>query len=108
MSRMVLIWLLFILVQEKVLKTYYRHMDSLKRTDILDIPHQNLSRISTWTIGEMLYHMSLAPRFLSKDVKMITNQNWLYRIIPVIIPKQLFDWLNKKRNPLKKPCVLDG
>jgi len=49
-----------------------------------------------WTVGEVLYHMSIAPRFLSKDVKMITNQNWMYRIIPVLIPKQLFDWLNKK------------
>jgi hypothetical protein len=49
-----------------------------------------------WTIGEVLYHMSLAPRFLSHDVKMILNQNWLYRIIPVIIPGWLFDWLNKK------------
>lgn len=49
-----------------------------------------------WTIGEVLHHMSLAPRFLSQDVKIITTQNWMYKVIPIIIPKQLFDWLNKK------------
>jgi len=26
---------------------------------------------------------------------MITTQNWMYKIIPVIIPKQLFEWVNK-------------
>lgn len=48
-----------------------------------------------WTIGEELYHMSIAPRMLGTDVKMILNQNWFYRLIPAIIPKSLFDWLNK-------------
>jgi hypothetical protein len=48
-----------------------------------------------WTIGEVLYHMSIAPRMLGTDVKMILNQNWFYRLIPAIIPKRLFDWLNK-------------
>jgi len=57
-----------------------------------DLPSDNPG----WTIGEVLYHMSIAPRFLGSDVKMITRQNWAYRIIPVIIPKALFDWLNLK------------
>jgi len=48
-----------------------------------------------WTIGEILYHMIIAPRFMIKDIKMILGQNWLFRLIPVIIPKKLFDWLNK-------------
>ncbi len=48
-----------------------------------------------WTIGEVLYHMSIAPRMLGTDVKMILNQNWFYRLIPAIIPKSLFDWMNK-------------
>ena len=26
---------------------------------------------------------------------MILNQNWFYKLFPVIIPKSLFDWLNK-------------
>jgi hypothetical protein len=48
-----------------------------------------------WTIGEVLYHMIVAPRFLIKDVKMILGQNWLYRLVPIIIPRKFFDWLNK-------------
>jgi hypothetical protein len=49
-----------------------------------------------WTIGEVLYHMSIAPRFLIEDVKMINGQRWLYRLIPILIPRSLFDWLNAK------------
>ncbi|RPJ49331.1 MAG: hypothetical protein EHM21_07155 [Chloroflexi bacterium] len=49
-----------------------------------------------WTVAEVLYHMSIAPRFLGKDVKMIMRQNWLYRLIPIIFPKRLFDRLNKE------------
>ena len=59
--------------------------------EVFSMPSDN----EAWTIGEVLYHMSLAPRFLIRDVKMITGQNWLYRLIPIIIPKSLFDWLNK-------------
>jgi hypothetical protein len=51
---------------------------------------------SAWTIGEVLYHMSLAPRFLVEDVRMISGQRWLYRLIPLLFPKSLFDWLNAK------------
>jgi hypothetical protein len=48
-----------------------------------------------WTIGEVLYHMTIAPRYLIKDVKMILRQNWFYRLIPTVVPRNLFDWLNK-------------
>lgn len=59
--------------------------------EAFELPSEN----PAWTIGEVLYHMSIAPRMLGTDVKMILNQNWFYRLIPVIIPKRLFDWLNK-------------
>ena len=48
-----------------------------------------------WTVGEVLYHMSIAPRNLGKDVKMIMGQSWLYRLFPKIMPKALFNWGNK-------------
>jgi hypothetical protein len=48
-----------------------------------------------WNVGQILYHMSMAPRNLRRDVKMILGQNWLYRLIPSVVPKKLFDWLNK-------------
>ena len=39
--------------------------------------------------------MSIAPKMLGTAAKMIVNQNWLYKIIPIVIPKRLFDWTNK-------------
>jgi hypothetical protein len=47
-----------------------------------------------WTVGQVLYHMSLAPRFMILDAQMIGRQRWIYRLIPRIFPKRLFDWLN--------------
>jgi len=49
-----------------------------------------------WTVGQVLYHMSLAPRFMVLDVQMIGGRRWLYRIVPRIFPKRLFDWLNAR------------
>jgi hypothetical protein len=40
--------------------------------------------------------MSIAPRFLIEDVKMISGQRWLYRLVPTLIPRSLFDWLNDR------------
>ncbi len=55
------------------------------------LPSQN----SAWTVGEVLYHMSLAPRFLISDVRMFTSQQWIYKLLPVLMPGRLFNWLNK-------------
>ena len=59
--------------------------------EAFDLPSDN----PAWTIGEVLYHMSIAPKMLGTDVKMIVSQTWLYKIIPAIIPKKFFDWTNK-------------
>ena len=48
-----------------------------------------------WNVGEVLYHMSIAPRMIGADVKMITGQSWFYRLFIRIMPKSLFNWLNK-------------
>jgi hypothetical protein len=48
-----------------------------------------------WTIGEVLYHMSLAPRFLTADLRLILGQEWLAKSIGALIPKSLFDRLNE-------------
>ena len=50
---------------------------------------------AAWTIGEVLYHMSIAPRLLGTDARMITGQNRLARLVPIIMPRRLFNWLNK-------------
>lgn len=48
-----------------------------------------------WTIGEVLFHMSLAPRFLTADLRLIIGQAWIAKVIGVLIPKSLFDKLNE-------------
>ncbi|MDX1414441.1 MAG: DinB family protein [Candidatus Promineifilaceae bacterium] len=62
------------------------------------IPDEALSRPSdnpAWTIGEVLYHMSLAPRLMVADVSMITSQRNVYQLFIKMIPQSLFDWVNK-------------
>jgi hypothetical protein len=62
------------------------------------VPDEALSRPSdnpAWTNGEVLYHMSLAPRFMVADVSMITSQRNVYKLLPRLIPQALFDWVNK-------------
>lgn len=56
--------------------------------------YQRPSSNPAWTIAEVLYRMSLAPLFLPSDVKMICSQSWIYKLIPILAPKRLFDWLN--------------
>lgn len=48
-----------------------------------------------WTIGEVLFHMSLAPRFLTADLRLILGQSWIARLIGALVPKSLFDRLNE-------------
>ncbi|MEZ4770639.1 MAG: DinB family protein [Caldilineales bacterium] len=65
-----------------------------------------------WNVGQVLYHMSLAPRLLGGDAKMIRGQSRLLRLVPAVVPRRLFDWLNKEwtrtraRNP--SPAFLAG
>jgi uncharacterized damage-inducible protein DinB len=48
-----------------------------------------------WTIGEVLFHMSLAPRFLTADLRIIIGQAWISKFIGIFIPKSIFDRLNE-------------
>jgi hypothetical protein len=82
---------------------FQKLLDSIPET-AYDLPSDN----PAWTIGEVLYHMSIAPRLLIRDVRMIVGQNWLYRLVPLVFPKRLFNWLNetltryKARNPSRE------
>lgn len=49
-----------------------------------------------WTIGELLYHMSIAPRFMVADVKLILKRPFLLKLLPKIFPEALFHWLNAR------------
>jgi len=48
-----------------------------------------------WTVGEVLFHMSLAPRFLTADLRLLLGQAWMAKVIGALIPKSLFDRLNE-------------
>lgn len=49
-----------------------------------------------WTIGELLYHMSIAPRFMVADVKLILKRPFLLKLLPKIFPESLFHGLNAR------------
>lgn len=61
------------------------------------IPEEALSRPSdnpAWNIRQVLYHIAIIPRFAIIEVVMIRKQVKIYMLLPRLIPKDLFDWLN--------------
>lgn len=70
---------------------FHRLLDSIPE-EAYSLPSDN----PAWTIGQVLYHMSLAPRFMILDVQMIGGQRWIYRLVPRLVPKSLFNWLNAR------------
>jgi hypothetical protein len=70
---------------------FHRLLDSIP-AEAYALPSAN----PAWNIGQVLYHMSIAPRFMVLDVQMISGQRWIYRLVPIIIPRRLFDWLNAR------------
>lgn len=69
---------------EKTRSEFHDLLDRLSSKD-LDRPSVN----PAWTIREVLYHMSLAPRNLYWDVWMIRRLSWVPKI-----PAGPFNWLN--------------
>ena len=78
-------------LREEIIETRQRFHQLLARVpdEAFELP----STAPEWTIGEVLYHMSLAPRFLTTDIKVIVRQSWLYRLVMRLVPKWLFDGL---------------
>lgn len=48
-----------------------------------------------WTVGEVLFHISLAPRFLTADLRMLLGQAWIAKVAGALVPKSIFDKLNE-------------
>lgn len=64
---------------------------------LAEIPEEAFSGPSdnpAWTIGEVLFHMSLAPRFMTTDLKMIISRPWLAKPFATLVPQSSFDRLN--------------
>jgi len=68
--------------------------------DLLDsIPEEALSQPSdnpAWNIRQALFHIALIPRYLIVEVTMVRRQVWLWQLLPRMISKSLFDWLNAR------------
>ena len=65
---------------------------------LAEVSEEALSRPSgnpARTIGEMLFHMSLAPRFMVTDLRAILAQAWLAKAFAILVPAALFHYLNK-------------
>ena len=66
-------------------------------TLLAEIPDEAFSKPSDnppWTIGEVLFHMSLAPRFMTTDLKMIISRPWLAKVFTFLAPQSIFDRVN--------------
>ncbi|MEZ4519310.1 MAG: DinB family protein [Chloroflexota bacterium] len=69
------------------------------RTLLAEVPDETLTQPSAnpaWTIGELFYHMSLAPRLLVADVSLITRHRWVFGIVKRVLTMQLFNWFNER------------
>jgi hypothetical protein len=74
---------------------FHRLIDSLPE-EALSLPSDN----PAWNIRQVLYHIAVIPRYMIVEVVMIRRQVWLYQLLPRLIPKGLFDWLNARATRL--------
>lgn len=70
---------------------FHRLLDSLPE-EALSLPSEN----PAWNIRQVLYHIAIIPRYMIVEVVMIRRQVRLYQLLPRLIPKVLFDWLNAR------------
>lgn len=75
---------------ESTRRDFHHLLDSVPESSYVH-PSDN----PAWTVGEVLFHMSLAPRFLTADLRLILGQTWIARVMGVLVPKSLFDRLNE-------------
>ena len=76
---------------ESTRAAFHRLLDSLPE-EALSLPSDN----PAWNIRQVLYHITVIPRYMIVEVVMIRRQVWLYQLLPRLIPKGLFDWLNAR------------
>jgi hypothetical protein len=64
---------------------------------LAEVPEEAFSKPSdnpAWTIGEVLFHMSLAPRFMTTDLRVIISRPWVAKVFGVLVSRASFDRLN--------------
>jgi hypothetical protein len=74
---------------EETRRQFHQLLQSIPN-EAFDQPSSN----PAWTIGELLYHMSIAPRLMVADVAIILKRPFLLKLLPKLFPESLFHWLN--------------
>jgi hypothetical protein len=69
---------------EATRQAYHALLDSLTEED-----WRRPSGNTAWTVGQLMVHMTFAPRMLPADVRMIRGGGWMPRL-----PAFLFNWSN--------------
>lgn len=82
------------ILQQEIEETHQRFHQLLQ--SIPDSSFDQPSSNPAWTIGELLYHMSVAPRFMVADVAIILKRPFLLKWLPQLFPERLFHWLNAR------------
>lgn len=78
------------LEMEQTRRDFHHLLDSVPEA-LYTCPSDN----PAWTIREVLFHISLVPRFLSIDLQRMIVQAWLARLLGFIFPRSAFDRLNE-------------
>lgn len=76
---------------EETHRRFHQLLNSIP-DEVYDQPSGN----PAWTIGQMLYHMSIAPRFMVADVQLMMKRPFLLTLLPKLFPERLFHWLNAR------------
>jgi hypothetical protein len=74
---------------EETRRQFHQLLQSIPN-EAFDQPSSN----PAWTIGELLYHISIAPRLMVADVAIILRRPFLLKLLSKLFPESLFHWLN--------------
>jgi hypothetical protein len=64
---------------EATREAFYKLLASIP-DEAFSLPSDN----PVWTMGEVLFHMTLAPRFLTADLRLIIGQAWISRVLGAV------------------------
>ena len=70
-------------------KKFLALLESIPESDY-SLPTDN----PAWTVGDILYHVTLGPRALSLEVWMIVHARGLFQLGMKYFPSKLFNWVN--------------
>jgi hypothetical protein len=76
---------------EETRMAFYSLLNSVPE-EAFSLPSDN----PAWDIQQVFYHIAIVPRYIDFEVQMIRRQVRAYQLVPRLVPKRLFDWLNAR------------